>query len=1089
MVNAFGQSTTVNNNQNPANQNRFLGYNNNFPLWTRTTGITRTRLNHNLVTNINGVNQDVSGYFGIGPNGSFQGNTPWSMLHLEGEDNSGFGGNGWRRWMRTGLFIKENSDAMYVGLKQEDGTNRSDAIVSWSDDPAGAGGVDKLRFIFSGNASSGNGDNPSNIHGSNLDGYEFMRMQPNPGVTNSAGFPVGHIGVGPLFQSTGLVPQSRIHVHAEDNLATFLQVTTANGTGTSVNDGLRLGVQQQGNSTNGYLRWQERTPFIVQTDWNNGAGGIQNGERMRITSIGAPGVPNPANAPNNNVTRIAISHRGNQPITQPRSLLHLGYNTGNPQFPGFNIVDGWRDWMDVGTFTNISSDNMYVGMKREGNDQYDAVVSWGDNQVPGVNPNGPDNLRFIFTSTVSAFPPGQGDPVSQSNDGLEVARMEPTLASTMPANNFGMVGIGNFATGGQAPIDAKLDIDGDLRIRTVTQDNSLTQVLVIDPTDENRVHWTDMVNGTNGLACWDTNGNGIEDPAEDINGDLVWDALDCQGADGAPGPAGIPGPQGPIGATGPQGPQGTQGIQGVAGTQGPIGPVGPAGPSVNAHNGTSFSTTLPDHIAFGQNVNAAGEPGQLVNHREVPMNNNNIYFTDDNATSGSNNRVGIGTAGPLARLDVRVNDNVQQGAPIGLQVLNNQTSVVSGTPNRGIVAGVNGANQQNLGLDIRVSNANNINTGISVESTSPTAGTASNRGGSFRAVDGASNSGIGGTANSAAIVGQFNTGVNGTANGNEQNHGGYFVAGGDAGNGTYANYGIRSFANGSPTFNIGIDSRVSDPSAPNAYAGYFVGNLHVQGQVSSTNGTIIISDQQFKQDVNDLTGAMSLIDQLQPRTFYFDTVGYNQFGFESDQQMGLIAQEVEAVLPSLVSSASTVPELDSNGVVVSPALDYKQVEYDELIPLLIAGIQEQQGEIDSKDSLINDLNDRLTQLENCLSNILPELCNTNAMAVEETPEAIQQKLADIIEVELRNGQNIVLNQNVPNPFAERTVITYSVPETVGKAQIHFYDGQGALINTVEITERGDGQINVFASDLSSGVYTYSLVADGKVIATKRMVKH
>jgi hypothetical protein len=34
--------------------------------------------------------------------------------------------------------------------------------------------------------------------------------------------------------------------------------------------------------------------------------------------------------------------------------------------------------------------------------------------------------------------------------------------------------------------------------------------------------------GAAGLACWDTNGNGIGDPEEDINGDGVWDALDCQ---------------------------------------------------------------------------------------------------------------------------------------------------------------------------------------------------------------------------------------------------------------------------------------------------------------------------------------------------------------------------------------------------------------------------------------------------------------------------------------------------------------------------------------------------------------------------------
>tara|TARA_B100000809_G_scaffold266274_1_gene328181 strand:- start:1222 stop:4128 length:2907 start_codon:yes stop_codon:yes gene_type:complete len=38
--------------------------------------------------------------------------------------------------------------------------------------------------------------------------------------------------------------------------------------------------------------------------------------------------------------------------------------------------------------------------------------------------------------------------------------------------------------------------------------------------------------GADGLNCWDTNGNGIQDAAEDINGDSSWDALDCQGSGG-----------------------------------------------------------------------------------------------------------------------------------------------------------------------------------------------------------------------------------------------------------------------------------------------------------------------------------------------------------------------------------------------------------------------------------------------------------------------------------------------------------------------------------------------------------------------------
>ena len=68
------------------------------------------------------------------------------------------------------------------------------------------------------------------------------------------------------------------------------------------------------------------------------------------------------------------------------------------------------------------------------------------------------------------------------------------------------------------------------------------------------------------------------------------------------------------------------------------------------------------------------------------------------------------------------------------------------------------------------------------------------------------------------------------------------------------------------------------------------------------------------------------------------------------------------------------------------------------------------------------------------------------------------------------------------------MIGYNLPETVKRAQILFYDAQGKLIQTVELTARGAGQLTVFADDLSSGVYTYALVANGAVVDTKKMVK-
>ena len=91
------------------------------------------------------------------------------------------------------------------------------------------------------------------------------------------------------------------------------------------------------------------------------------------------------------------------------------------------------------------------------------------------------------------------------------------------------------------------------------------------------------------------------------------------------------------------------------------------------------------------------------------------------------------------------------------------------------------------------------------------------------------------------------------------------------------------------------------------------------------------------------------------------------------------------------------------------------------------------------------------------------------------------------DIELSDKDAIVLNQNVPNPFAEQTTITYIIPVSVGKAQIIFYNNFGQIIQTVDLKTRGKGKVNVFASDLSSGLYHYTLVADGKIVDSKKMV--
>ena len=52
----------------------------------------------------------------------------------------------------------------------------------------------------------------------------------------------------------------------------------------------------------------------------------------------------------------------------------------------------------------------------------------------------------------------------------------------------------------------------------------------------------------------------------------------------------------------------------------------------------------------------------------------------------------------------------------------------------------------------------------------------------------------------------------------------------------------------------------------------------------------------------------------------------------------------------------------------------------------------------------------------------------------------------------------------------------------------FYDAYGKEIKKVTIKETGAGKIGVNAHNVAAGIYTYSLLVNGKVVDTKKMIK-
>jgi hypothetical protein len=82
-----------------------------------------------------------------------------------------------------------------------------------------------------------------------------------------------------------------------------------------------------------------------------------------------------------------------------------------------------------------------------------------------------------------------------------------------------------------------------------------------------------------------------------------------------------------------------------------------------------------------------------------------------------------------------------------------------------------------------------------------------------------------------------------------------------------------------------------------------------------------------------------------------------------------------------------------------------------------------------------------------------------------------------------------LKQNYPNPFNPATKIKYNVSGTGSNIKIVVYDVQGGEIQAL-VNQRqnaGSYEISFNGSSLSSGVYFYSMFADGQLLATKKML--
>ena len=115
--------------------------------------------------------------------------------------------------------------------------------------------------------------------------------------------------------------------------------------------------------------------------------------------------------------------------------------------------------------------------------------------------------------------------------------------------------------------------------------------------------------------------------------------------------------------------------------------------------------------------------------------------------------------------------------------------------------------------------------------------------------------------------------------------------------------------------------------------------LDVAG-IARFNGVDYPSDARFKKNLLSINSPLDKLLSLNGLSYEWKTEEYKDKGFPEGRHYGVIAQEIEKVLPEVVNTAP-----DGS----------KAVAYTEIIPVLIEAIKEQQKDIEQLKKKVADL--------------------------------------------------------------------------------------------------------------------------------------
>lgn len=236
-----------------------------------------------------------------------------------------------------------------------------------------------------------------------------------------------------------------------------------------------------------------------------------------------------------------------------------------------------------------------------------------------------------------------------------------------------------------------------------------------------------------------------------------------------------------------------------------------------------------------------------------------------------------------------------------------------------------------------------------------------------------------------------------------------------------------------------------------------IGNSNVTS-IGGVVGWSVVSDGRFKSDIKEDVSGLDFVNGLRPVSYTLDRAALDKFyGLPdsvtqrsstsrkmSTRTTGFVAQEVEALVKKTgyVFGGIDAPQSEK---------DHYSIRYDQFVVPLVKAVQELSAKVVEQQRQIEALLAQGGQLEQSL---------------------LHQSM---------------LYQNNANPFSSDTEIRMVVAQDVISARIIVYNLEGAQLKAIDVKGRGDQRVVLSGNELKAGIYLYALIADGKIIDTKRMV--